>query len=101
MSIIFFNSSGQVLLFLRDDKVGLAFPNCWDVPGGSPKGNETPEETIKREMREEIELELEAPRLFKIYEMEDRIEYTFWQQADLDINALPLHEGQGMKWFFL
>jgi len=99
--IIFRNASGQVLLFLRDDKAEIAFPDCWDIPGGSLEQDETPEEAIKREMLEEIEFDLDDPQLFKIYEMEDRVEYTFWKQADLDIHALPLHEGQAMKWFSL
>jgi hypothetical protein len=31
--------------------------------------------------------------------MDDRLEYTFWQQADLDITTLRLHEGQRLEWF--
>ena len=98
-SVIFCNSAEQVLLFLRDDRNDIPFPNCWDLPGGHVETGETPLECIQREMREELEFELKDPQLFRTYDMEDRVEYTFWKRADFDIHTLPLHEGQGLKWF--
>ncbi|MCU0492293.1 MAG: NUDIX domain-containing protein, partial [Chloroflexaceae bacterium] len=62
-SILFINESHQVLLCLRDDKPGIPFPNCWDVPGGGVEGEETPLACITREMHEEIGLELHEPML--------------------------------------
>ena len=29
----------------------------------------------------------------------DRIEYTFWKMANLDIERINLNEGQQLKWF--
>jgi 8-oxo-dGTP diphosphatase len=98
-SILFLNSSDKILLFLRDKKPEIPFPNCWDVLGGNVEEDETPEACIKREMLEEIEVELDNPRLFNVYDMDDRFEYTFWTQTDLDIKTLTLHEGQRLKWF--
>jgi len=98
-SILFFNSSNQILLFLRDNKEELAFPNKWDVLGGNVEEDESPEKCIKREMQEEIEIVLDNPKLFNVYDMNDRVEYTFWKEADLDITALKLNEGQQLKWF--
>lgn len=98
-SMIFYNSTGEVLLFLRDDKQEIPFPNCWDLLGGHAENGETPERCIQREILEEIEVELGVPSLFRAYTLEDRNEYTFWQRADWDIANLPLHEGQRMKWF--
>jgi len=65
--------------------------------------NETPEECIVREMKEEIELELEIEELkqFSIVAFEDRDEYTYWQKANLDIGKIQLHEGQRLRWFCL
>lgn len=99
VSIIFVNSKRQVLLLLRDNKNDIPFPNQWDILGGNVEEDETPEECIRREMREEIELDLRNPVLFNIYEMNDRLEYTFWQKKDLDISKIRLHEGQRLKWF--
>ena len=68
--------------------------SCWNVYDG-----ETPEQCIVREMKEEMELDLEDFQLFSVMEFTDRIEYTFWKKANLDIQSITLHEGQKLKWF--
>ena len=98
-SIIFFNDTEQILLFLRDNKPDLPYPNMWDVPGGHVEENEHPEKCIIREMKEEIDLDLYEFDLFSKIEFEDRIEYTFWARADFDIDEIELTEGQKLKWF--
>jgi len=98
-SIIFVNDQKQVLLFLRDDKPDIPYPNMWDVPGGHVDDGETPEQCIVREMKEEMELDLEDFQLFSVMEFTDRIEYTFWKKENLDRRSITLHEGQKLKWF--
>ena len=98
-SIIFVNDKQQVLLFLRDDKSDIPFPNMWDVPGGHVEADETPEKCIIREMKEEMNLDLKKFQLLCVKEFDDRIEYTFWKHANLDINKIKLMEGQCLKWF--
>jgi 8-oxo-dGTP diphosphatase len=98
-SIFFLNNANQILLFLRDDKKNIPFPNCWDALGGNVDEGETPLECIKREMAEEIGIQIESPVLFNIYNKSDRIECTFWQRANLDIKKINLKEGQRLKWF--
>ncbi len=98
-SIIFVNDQKQVLLLLRDDKPDIPYPNMWDIPGGHVEDGETPEQCIVREMKEEMDLNLEEFELFSIMEFVDRIEYTFWKKANLDIEKITLHEGQQIKWF--
>lgn len=97
--MLFVNAAGEVLLFLRDDKPGLPYPGCWDALGGHVEEGETPEECIRREMREEIEVDVGVPRLFRVYELADRREHAYWQRADLDVATLPLNEGQRLQWF--
>ena len=29
----------------------------------------------------------------------DRVEYTFWKKANLDLESINLHEGQQLNWF--
>ncbi|MHB8159274.1 MAG: NUDIX hydrolase [Thermoleophilia bacterium] len=99
-SIIFVNSSCQVLLFLRDTCEEISFPNYWDLLGGNVEANESPEKCIKREMLEEIEIVLDKPELFNVYDMDDRLEYTFWKDADFEISELKLNEGQQLRWFY-
>ncbi|MDO9576919.1 MAG: NUDIX domain-containing protein [Candidatus Cloacimonadales bacterium] len=98
-SIIFVNPQNQVLLFLRDDKPDLPYRNMWDVPGGHVEPDETPEECIVREMKEEIDLDLKNFQFLCCKEFDDRIEYTFWQKANLNIEEIDLREGQCLKWF--
>ena len=71
----------------------------WDLPGGHLEENETAEECIVREMLEEIEINVEGCRLFRVYEFSDRTEYVFFKQADFDLQDIVLHEGQMLKWF--
>ena len=62
-SVFFLNNDNQVLLLLRDNKKNIPFPNCWDALGGHVDPGETPLECIVREMKEEIDYELESPEL--------------------------------------
>ncbi len=84
---------------MRDNKPDLPYPNMWDVPGGHVEANESPEKCIIREMKEEMDLDIDEFNLFSKIEFEDRIEYTFWARADLDIDNIELTEGQKLKWF--
>ena len=45
---------GELLVYLRDNKPGLRFAGLWDFFGGGREGNETPNECIKREVNEEL-----------------------------------------------
>ena len=101
-SIIFVRkdkNEAQVLLFLRDDKDSIPYPNCWDIPGGHVESGETPEECIVREMQEEIGIDIGTPVLYRTYRMNDRIEYTYWQMFSIDIDNIRLNEGQALQWF--
>ena len=102
-SIIFVrtdNNEPEVLLFLRDDKKGIPYPNCWDILGGHVEEGETPEECIVREMLEEIEVQIKTPpTLFHKYRIKDRLEYTYWQPFSMNIDNIPLNEGQELRWF--
>ncbi|UCF93288.1 MAG: NUDIX hydrolase [Desulfobacterales bacterium] len=98
-SILFINDQRQVLLFLRDNKPNLPYPNMWDAPGGHVEGHETPVQCIVREMMEEMKLRLDKFELFAVDEFSDRIEYTFWKRSNLDTAKIELNEGQELRWF--
>jgi 8-oxo-dGTP diphosphatase len=49
---------GRMLCLMRDDRPALPFPGLWDLPGGGREGRETPRETLIREGREELGLDL-------------------------------------------
>ena len=84
---------------LRDDVPSIVCPNMWDLPGGHVENGETPEECIVREMMEEIEVNVEGCRLFRVYEFSDRTEHVFVMNAEFDVERMVLHEGQMLRWF--
>jgi 8-oxo-dGTP diphosphatase len=98
-SIIFHNSSDQVLLVLRDSLPTIPCPGMWDLPGGHIEHHETAEACIVREMLEEIEVNVEGCKLFRVYEFSDRTEHVFFKLADFDLQNIVLHEGQMLRWF--
>jgi 8-oxo-dGTP diphosphatase len=98
-SILFMNDQNQVLLFLRDDKPGLPYRNRWDVLGGHVDPGEKPEETIIREMKEEIGIDLKNFQLFCRKVFDDRIEYTYWKKVNFKLKDITLMEGQMLRWF--
>lgn len=50
--------NGKFLLYLRDEKPNIPFPAYWDCFGGVIEPGETIEECIRRELIEELNIEL-------------------------------------------
>ena len=48
----------KLLVILRDDKPNIPYPDHWDFPGGGREGSELGQETLAREMDEEVGLDL-------------------------------------------
>ncbi len=97
--IIIINSQQKVLLVLRDNKSSIPFPNTWALLGGFIEENESPEATIRRELVEEMELQLGEIKFFKSYFWQECDEHIFWTRLDLDISQITLHEGQKLAYF--
>lgn len=55
--------NGQLLVYKRDNFAHIPFPDLWDFPGGGREGNETPEECVLRELKEEFGISLPESRL--------------------------------------
>ncbi len=53
----------RVLVYRRDDKAGIPFPDHWDLPGGGREGDEDPAQCALRELEEEFALRLTPERL--------------------------------------
>jgi 8-oxo-dGTP pyrophosphatase MutT (NUDIX family) len=57
---------GEYLLQLRDSKPGIFFPAHWGCFGGAAESGETQEQTLARELHEELALALE-PDAFRYF----------------------------------
>ena len=97
--IMLINSNNKLLMLLRDNKPDIPFPNMWDIPGGHVESGEIPEETVKREMLEEMELKVGDINLFKTYKSEKLIDHVFWKRIDLQPEKINLKEGQRLAYF--
>ncbi len=61
--VVMADGDRRVALQLRDHKPHVGGADCWGLFGGMMEGHETATETILREMREELEIELAVERL--------------------------------------
>ncbi|WP_331744590.1 NUDIX domain-containing protein (plasmid) [Streptomyces sp. NBC_01136] len=96
------NRRGELLLHLRDDLPGIAWPAHWSLLGGGADPGESPAEAIVRELDEEAGLP--ARQLTELFETLDEHGsgqiITFFAAAwDGDESTLPLSEGVKLQFF--
>ena len=65
-SIIIYDNDDKVLIAQRS-KSKKSFPLLWETVGGALEGNETPEECIRREVKEELNCNVIDLKLFNVY----------------------------------
>src|SRR5437660_9692727 len=71
----------------------------WALHGGYQEAGETPEQCIKREIKEELGIELREVSLFVAAQRSYGFENTFWTRANFSIEDVMLTEGQAVRWF--
>jgi len=89
----------RILLQHRDEKTSR-YPNHWGFFGGELKGNENPEEAVRREAKEELEIDLKNLKLFKSFKLKDkygfmRNEFLFIASLDFSLNGLKERQKEG------
>ncbi len=103
-AIILENDKGEILLYLRDNKPGIPFPNHWDLIGGHMEEGETPEEALIREVKEELDIDLKEFSFYKKYECltgdaYENIKYIYSGRINIPIEEITLLEGDHARYF--
>jgi ADP-ribose pyrophosphatase YjhB (NUDIX family) len=68
---IIFDDAGRVLLCHRRDR------DMWNLPGGGVESGELPSETVVRETKEEVGLDVAVERLVGVYGKPEKDEFVF------------------------
>ncbi|MGI2034977.1 8-oxo-dGTP diphosphatase MutT [Rhizobium panacihumi] len=94
------DTDGRILLAQRPEGKSLA--GLWEFPGGKVEAGETPEETLVRELQEEIGIETKVPCLAPLTFASHTYE-TFHLLMPLYVcrryEGIPVgKEGQAIKW---
>jgi 8-oxo-dGTP pyrophosphatase MutT (NUDIX family) len=66
------SADGRYLMQQRDDKAEIWYPGHWGLFGGAVESGETPFDALRRELLEEIGIEVAAPRLFTTFDFDLR-----------------------------
>jgi 8-oxo-dGTP diphosphatase len=103
-AIILENDKGELLLYLRDNKPDIPFPDHWDLIGGHVEEGETPEEALVREVKEELDIDLKEYTFYKKYiclkgDAYDNTKYIYTGKINLPIEEVTLLEGVRPKYF--
>ena len=101
---ILVNRKNEVLLQKKTLDYKTAIRGCWCIFGGEIKKGETPEETAKREIKEEINYKIKniKPFYIKDYKLENGRHgklYVFTAFFEGDISDISLCEGAGFAFF--
>jgi 8-oxo-dGTP diphosphatase len=97
--LLLFDRHARLVIYLRDDKTGIPFPNRWDFFGGHLEVGEAPEQALVRELDEELGLKLTGFAFFRRYQCltgdaYPNVKHIYHAQIDRAADELVLHEGQ-------
>jgi 8-oxo-dGTP diphosphatase len=103
-AIILENDKREFLLYLRDNKPDIPFPDHWDLIGGHIEEGETPEEALIREVKEELDIDLKDYTFYKRYDCltgdaYENIKYIYYGKINLPIEEITLMEGVRPQYF--
>ena len=105
VAAILVDQKRHYLLQLRDERPDIWYPGHWGFFGGSVDAGEDESEALRRELREELELEFAQSQLFTRFEFDlrrlglnkyYRAYYEIPVSAD-ELAHLTLHEGSEMR----
>jgi 8-oxo-dGTP diphosphatase len=97
--VLLLDRHNRLLIYLRDNKPEIPFPNHWDFFGGHVEVGETPEQALVREVMEELGVNLPGWDFFRRYEClsgdaYSNTKYIYRARIDRTAEELTLYEGQ-------
>ena len=92
------DTNGKLIAQQRDDKSGITNPGMVSLFGGTSHEGESPIETLRRELQEELELEVSSNNLLLQtvkHENGTNVACSIYIVTGVDAEKLKLHEGAG------
>ena len=92
------DTNGKLIVQQRDDKPGITNPGMVSLFGGTSHEGESPIETLRRELQEELELEVNSSNLLLQtvkHENGTNVACSIYIVTGVDAEKLKLHEGAG------
>ena len=92
------DTNGKLIAQQRDDKPGITNPGTVSLFGGTSHEGESPIETLRRELQEELELEVNSNNLLLRtikHENGTNVACSIYIITGVDAEKLKLHEGAG------
>lgn len=96
----------KLLVYLRDDKPGLRFAGLWDFPGGGREGDETPADTLLREIKEEFSIQIDPKAIVwqkqypAMIEQERKAYFCVVRLTKEDVGKIRFGT-EGQRWEFI
>ena len=88
---------------MRDDIPGIIHPGCWtSAPGGSVEPGETHDEAVRREMKEEFNIEIKGSEPLFTYALEGEFPgnyFVFFAKLASPMSQVQCNEGQRVEFF--
>ena len=105
VKIFVINTKKEILMQLRDKKPEIPYAGYWSLLGGAVEEGESDLEAIKREIKEEINYELEGIRkigITKSLGKNKNYDLTFFKaKINVPLSKIRLNEGQRVEFFGL
>jgi len=95
---VIFNDKGEVLLLKHRFRAGSG----WGLPGGFMENGEQPIDALRRELHEEIGLELDDVKVFAVrsFKKPKQVEVLFRARANAEVKSQTV-EVERAEWFSL
>jgi 8-oxo-dGTP pyrophosphatase MutT (NUDIX family) len=98
----FYDPAAKAVLLHKRDSVAKTNPDKWAFFGGSSEAGETPIETFKREINEELGIKLSDDCVIPLFDYFNtdlgKHRHIFFVETNLPKSAMRLNEGADFDW---